>query len=72
MKELFFMLLDIYLVTLIFGAGAAVLRFWVDVKRFHPKEEKQTRTEFEKDIVEAAADQISDEEAAEKESEENG
>lgn len=57
MKDLFLMLLDLYLITLIVGAAAAVLRFWLDVIRFHPREIKETRVEFENDIEAVAADQ---------------
>lgn len=71
MKDLFFMLLDIYLLTLIFGSLAAVARFWVDVKRFHPKEEKEpkfSKRDFEKSIREKAEEP----EPVESEEDENG
>ncbi len=58
MKELFFMLVDIYLLTLIFGSFVSIFRFWKDVKRFHPKEEKEPKFDkkaFERSIVEKAS-----------------
>ena len=58
MKELFFFLLSVYLQTLIFGAFVSIFRFWKDVKRFHPKEEKEPKFDkkaFEQSIVEKAS-----------------
>ena len=71
MKDVFFLFLSMYVLVLIFGAAAAVLRFWVDVKKFHPKEEKlQTKKQFLKELDELAevssdADQSEEEERGE-------
>lgn len=57
MKELFFFILSLYMLSLLFGSLAAVVRFWIDVKRFHPKETKEpkfSKREFEKSIKEQA------------------
>ena len=58
MKDLFFMLLSVYLLTLIFGSIGSFFRFWVDVAKFHPKEEKEpklTKRQFKKSIKAMAA-----------------
>lgn len=58
MKDLFFLILSCYLLSLLFGSLSAVVRFWLDVKRFHPKEIKEpkfSKREFEKSIKEQAA-----------------
>jgi len=64
MKELFFFILSLYMLSLLFGSLAAVVRFWVDVKKFHPKEEKEpkfSKREFEKSIKDQAAEPVSEE-----------
>lgn len=58
MKDLFFLILSCYLLSLLFGSLAAVVRFWIDVKKFHPKETKEpkfSKREFEKSIKEQTA-----------------
>lgn len=64
MKELFFFILSLYMLSLLFGSLAAVVRFWIDVKRFHPKETKEpkfSKREFEKSIKDKAAVPVSEE-----------
>ena len=57
MKDLFFLILSCYLLSLLFGSLAAVVRFWIDVKKFHPMESKEpkfSKREFDKSIKEQA------------------
>ena len=59
MKDLFFLLLCVYLGSLIFGSFASIVRFWVDVAKFHPHEEKEprlTKKQFEQSMKEAASE----------------
>lgn len=64
MKELFFLLLSVYMFTLVCGAFGAFIRFWVDVAKFHPKETKEprmTKKQFEKSLNSKASEPISKE-----------